>query len=92
MANRTFNQIKELAGLPCQKRRLSERSHEDKPIRAARRPEGYAPRYHNKQVKGPAVKKCLGYTDTGGDCKKMVPGGHPFCPRCKAHKDSGGWA
>lgn len=85
----TLNQLKELAGLPCQKRRLSTRNPEDKPIRA-KRPEGYTPRYHDKRPKGPAVKLCLGYADASmeADCKRKVAKGEYFCPRCKARKDA----
>ena len=85
----TFNGIKQLAGLPVQKRRLTSIPLEERPVRAPR-PQNHIPRYHDKRPKGPATKPCLGYADTGSDCKRKVPKGEFFCPRCKARKDSAG--
>lgn len=78
-----FNAIKELAGLPVNKKR----GFNDAPIRSSRRYTS-KPRHHAPREKGPKVKACLGYTEADRDCPKKVSVGEYFCPRCKAKKDS----
>ena len=81
---KTFNDIKELAGLPIRRRRPKDGVSQGK-IYVSRYQSGLPDR-----GKGPLVKLCLGYAAPGKDCKRKVPKGEYFCPRCEAHKNAVG--